>query len=339
MVNNKNIDYESNIAEQNLNFLLKGNKQILYCILITTYVVIFVLAIKNLMSGLFVLGISLLFFVLLASIDTYAVFRNNKRPIHINIVVFCLFTALFLTIYYLGASTIYWMFPVSMVLIYLMPRNTALLVNTIALIVVSFYAFYHMEFAYAARASFSLTLTILFAFLIARHIAQLHMDLLNESIRDPLTEAFNRRQLNAHVENSLAQYKRSGLHSMLLMFDIDHFKVVNDTHGHDMGDHVIKTLAQLIEHNSREVDLLFRIGGEEFILLMHDVSFEQAKQHAEKIRSMVEQETIIPEHPITVSIGMSKPAKNYSSNCWLRHTDVALYQAKNNGRNQVCYIE
>ncbi|OUR77644.1 hypothetical protein A9Q75_14925 [Colwellia psychrerythraea] len=163
----------------------------------------------------------------------------------------------------------------------------------------------------------------------------LHQSLSDESVRDPMTGALNRRQLSTHLDASLANKKRNHVNSAILMFDIDHFKQINDNFGHDVGDKVIKELVAIIDVHSREVDMLFRVGGEEFILLMNDIKISDAHNFAEKLRRFIEASRIVENHPITVSIGICESFHSFSSETWMKNADTTLYEAKTSGRNQV----
>jgi len=312
-----------------------GSKKALFFILSITYILFSFLAIKNYYLGEKILASSLLSFVILASINTRALYTNSSFPINMNIVISTLMLSLFLSIYYLGATTIFWAYPISLALIYILPHKQALIFNLIIFTFISLFSFLNMEIPAALRVSLSLFLTILITSLIAKHIHKLHQDLIHESIRDPMTGALNRRQLSTHLETSLAYKKRNNINSAILMFDIDHFKRINDNFGHDIGDKVIIKLVKLINEHSREVDLLFRIGGEEFILLMNDIDINFAQDIAEKLRMIIRVEPIIENHPVTVSIGICAPLNHFSIDIWVKNADNALYVAKNQGRNQV----
>jgi len=156
---------------------------------------------------------------------------------------------------------------------------------------------------------------------------------------DGLTKLFNR----AHWENCLqAEYKRwarSQHSSSLVMLDIDHFKNVNDTYGHMVGDEVIRQLAGLIREQCRETDISGRYGGEEFALILSDTNLKNAYIFAERLRKRVEQSVIKYndiELSYTISLGIAEVEpciKTYEA--WIECADAALYHSKENGRNRV----
>ena len=170
--------------------------------------------------------------------------------------------------------------------------------------------------------------------------ARTYMDMLREqSLRDQLTGLYNRRFLDETIDKIAAQIKRRGTTLGILMVDIDYFKEVNDTYGHDMGDKVLKEIAKVLVKSVREADLVIRFGGEEFLVLLMDVQSGESVEIAEKIRKAVESHTIESFGVVlrkTVSVGVSEFPVD-SDKIWqcIKYADVALYKAKEMGRNRV----
>lgn len=166
------------------------------------------------------------------------------------------------------------------------------------------------------------------------------METLKESsLRDPMTGLNNRRFLEEYVETLIANVQRRNTQVAVMMLDLDYFKMVNDTYGHDAGDAVIKALAKLLRQTVRASDLVIRFGGEEFLVILVDTPPENADMVAEKIRSSVEQLEVQAGHVVlkkTISIGVAD-FPNDSDTFWqaVKFADVALYRAKEQGRNQV----
>jgi len=150
--------------------------------------------------------------------------------------------------------------------------------------------------------------------------------------RDPLTGVLNRAGMNDILARNANQHQLLTLSLMFL--DIDHFKQVNDRYGHNMGDEVLVFFARLLEQNIRELDILARWGGEEFILVCPNTDIVSAATLAEKLRSAVEKASGPSGISITVSIGVSEMRKE-SQEEFIGRADRALYQAKNSGRNKV----
>jgi diguanylate cyclase (GGDEF)-like protein len=152
------------------------------------------------------------------------------------------------------------------------------------------------------------------------------------TLTDPLTGLSNRRGL----EVTLEQWRAAGQSFAIVAIDIDHFKRVNDTHGHAVGDTVLQQLAQLMRETSRENDLLCRNGGEEFLILLPGLDTAAGAQVAERLRVRVEGFDMPPVGRITISLGVSEwPASHPDQRQALDLADLALYRAKQQGRNQV----
>ena len=128
---------------------------------------------------------------------------------------------------------------------------------------------------------------------------------------------------------------RTGERASLLVFDIDRFKDVNDAFGHVEGDRVLKGLVELAGKRFRKLDALFRIGGEEFALLLSGTGFADALDAAEEFRVLVQDAGFLPEYDVSISIGVVELAFEQSVMDWLEEADSALYRAKRNGRNRV----
>jgi diguanylate cyclase (GGDEF)-like protein len=159
------------------------------------------------------------------------------------------------------------------------------------------------------------------------------------ALRDPMTGLYNRRFLEEYVSALVAGSQRRKSSFSVLMLDLDFFKQVNDTHGHEAGDKVIKTLADILQRNVRTSDMAVRYGGEEFLLVLMDTGAEQGLKVAEKIRGEVEATKIpLPGGMLqkTISIGVAE-YPNDSDTFWqvVKFADVALYKAKSDGRNRV----
>ena len=164
---------------------------------------------------------------------------------------------------------------------------------------------------------------------------------LSMALTDSLTGVFNRRYVNAHLPRLLERALDSHKPVSVLMFDIDHFKVVNDTHGHDVGDIVLKEVANRASRNLRTFDLVARLGGEEFVVILPDTDGDAAMIVAERLRSRIS-DSMFPvpntsdELRVTVSIGVSVGGQlGDTADTLIKRADEALYQAKRQGRNCV----
>ena len=152
---------------------------------------------------------------------------------------------------------------------------------------------------------------------------------------DPLTGIANRREFTRIVTNEMDRVRRYGKPLSLVMYDIDFFKHVNDTFGHDVGDYVLQALTDLVKENIRTVDTVARWGGEEFMVLMPQSDQAAARISAEKLRQKIVQYRFDKVDKITVSFGVTEFVLQDDFNVLLKRADDALYQAKELGRNRV----
>jgi diguanylate cyclase (GGDEF)-like protein len=168
---------------------------------------------------------------------------------------------------------------------------------------------------------------------------QLRERLRSQSIRDPLTGLFNRRYLEETLARELSRANRTGQSLGLIMFDVDHFKRLNDTFGHDAGDTVLRELGRFVERNFRTSDVACRFGGEEFVILVPDTELEQLERRAQRLREAIKQVAFshqgIPLGTVTISLGAGiSPDHGDSPDSLLGAADAALYRAKNAGRDR-----
>ena len=161
------------------------------------------------------------------------------------------------------------------------------------------------------------------------------------AIHDSLTNIYNRRHLDHSLNNEINRSNRSGQPFSIAVIDIDYFKTINDTYGHQVGDNILKDIAELIKYNSRNIDILGRLGGDEFLIILPHTPLKNALIFAEKIRKLVEKYGLLrqkkyPECHISLSIGVAEfQATLDNADRLFRRADKALYQSKQEGRNGV----
>lgn len=159
--------------------------------------------------------------------------------------------------------------------------------------------------------------------------------LINKSTTDALTQIANRMQFNLMYEHALHIEQREKTPLSLIFFDIDHFKSVNDTHGHLVGDNVLRHIANLVKNSLRKSDIIARWGGEEFIILLPNTSISSALHLAENLREKIENEPFEVVGHLTCSFGVTQLQSQESGSKLLQRIDELLYKAKENGRNRV----
>jgi diguanylate cyclase (GGDEF)-like protein len=175
------------------------------------------------------------------------------------------------------------------------------------------------------------------------------LTLLNESLSlqatiDPLTNLYNRRELYHRLSVEWARYQRHARPLSLILLDIDHFKEVNDTYGHECGDVVLRTLGLLMRSNVRMQDMVFRYGGEEFVVVLPETPLLAAFQVAENLRARVAAHrffcgaNVVPIH-ISLGVAGVKEQGLASEEALIKQADQSMYRAKQSGRNRTVVLD
>jgi len=160
----------------------------------------------------------------------------------------------------------------------------------------------------------------------------------NETVIDPLTRCYNRRAMDEFFDQAIANSRRYGSDLSVVMFDLDHFKKVNDTYGHQAGDSVLRAVSQTILSTIRKCDYLVRYGGEEFVLIMPATKLIRAVDVADRLRRIIENLAIQCDGTrirVTASFGVAELKKDHDKSHLFREIDKRLYDAKAKGRNRI----
>ncbi|MGB5965524.1 MAG: GGDEF domain-containing protein [Sulfurimonadaceae bacterium] len=155
------------------------------------------------------------------------------------------------------------------------------------------------------------------------------------TMQDELTKCANRRYFNQKMKAQIDLYERYGQEFSMIMFDIDNFKAVNDTYGHSQGDHVLSKMAHDVHGQLRVSDVLCRIGGEEFAIILPETNLESALFVAEKIRKRIENQVYIDNEKVTISLGAESYKSEFDFNSFYSTVDAFLYESKSSGKNCV----
>lgn len=236
-------------------------------------------------------------------------------------------------------SGVLWVYPVLVANFLLTTRVAALVISATAISAIALSDAALPDVTLKLGFVVSASVVSLFSFVFAARAAAQHARLETLAMRDPLTGAHNRRGLDDELRAAMAQSIHGGQPLGLLVFDLDHFKQVNDTYGHLAGDDVLRRLADLVRANTRMADRFFRIGGEEFSLVLPGVTAASLHDIGEKLRMAVEREIRCGERPITISVGAAPFRADESAAQWLARADAAMYEAKRQGRNRTVLDE
>ena len=259
--------------------------------------------------------------------------RNAPIPFWVMVILFIV--SICGSIALQGVNSIFWAYPTIFICYFLLQRRLALLLSVALLLATTTVVAWTLQPAVALRVFATLGLTLVMINVVLNVIGELQRALVEQTITDPLTGAFNRR----HLDTQLAQLATPGQaprsQNALLALDIDHFKQINDRLGHSAGDEVLKRLVSTINARKRRGDMLFRTGGEEFVLLLPGSSAADSLRVADEIRQRVERGELLPGQHVTVSIGVAVQEPDRTAQEWLHAADGALYEAKRSGRNRV----
>lgn len=242
------------------------------------------------------------------------------------------------SIHLVGLPAMFWLFPVLLGNYAVASRRvaTVLSVSVVASLALSAAPMVdaegHMAFVIAA------VLVVVFAVVTVVHVDTLHGQLSDLAHLDALTGAGNRRAFQGVVHELLAT-DDGDAPCALAILDVDHFKNINDEHGHAAGDRVLTELAGLVRRLKRPQDGFFRIGGEEFVLLMPRTDVDEAKGELELIAAAVRQKIRVRGRAVTVSIGLGMREHDRELVPWLARADEALYAAKRRGRDRLVVAE
>lgn len=233
----------------------------------------------------------------------------------------------------LGPPGQYWMYPALVGNFLLLGRNQALLLTASALIFLTVQGKAYDSRLQLVMFLVSASVTSMIAFVFASRTETQRQQLEALATLDPLTGTGNRRAMVRELQLAVESFKREGSVFGLAMLDLDHFKQVNDKHGHERGDGVLVDFAELIRKNTRKVDRCFRFGGEEFVLLMPGTDAEGLRVIDSHLREYIADKLRCCGEQVTVSIGAAALRKDEDWQSWLARADAALYCAKHEGRN------
>ncbi|MBZ4643402.1 MAG: hypothetical protein JG767_1011 [Deferribacteraceae bacterium] len=162
--------------------------------------------------------------------------------------------------------------------------------------------------------------------------------LMELAVKDHLTKIYNRRYITERLEADIELCKRANRTFSLIMFDIDHFKNINDTYGHNVGDNVLIKLTDIVKRRIRKIDIFARWGGEEFLIMLPESRLENARLLAENLRKLIEETDILRDRTVTCSFGVTEYYEGDTVDFIVKRADDCLYKAKFLGRNTVVSI-
>jgi diguanylate cyclase len=240
----------------------------------------------------------------------------------------------------LGVNGLFWIYPLILFNFFMVSPGKALIATTLVLTTMVGYGQLHpgrvfdsnyQMVSFLVTSMMASTLTYIFAYRTRSQRDQLQQ----LAIQDPLTGARNRRAMNEELRIAASIRRRHGNSYGVLVMDLDHFKRINDSFGHQAGDQVLVDFVELIKRSSREEDRLFRFGGEEFLLLLPNTAKAGLQAAAQHLQQQLAEHLMSPGGTVTMSVGGATLRNSEHWESMLKRADQRLYRAKNAGRNCV----
>ena len=297
-------------------------------------------AVYRLLEGNYLIGIADVA-VVLSTVGAVVFSWLTGNTVKAGIYLCCVFTVLATLIAIkLGVNGLFWIYPLIVFNFFMVSPGQASIAILLSLTTLlghalwepgSVFESYYQMGSFLVTSLMACTLTLIFSQ--RSHTQRDQLQVL--AIQDALTGARNRRAMDSDLKIAASRKRRHGKAQALLIMDLDHFKQINDRFGHHAGDQVLIDFVKLIRRWSRQEDLLYRFGGEEFLLLLQDTDFQGLQSVAEQLQQRVRHGLQGPGGPVTVSMGgaVLRPQESWSN--WLQRADLCLYQAKSTGRDKI----
>jgi len=271
-------------------------------------------------------------------LGTYVYRTRRVRAASVAIAILCVGGVLS-TVYIVGPHQVYWVYPALMAVFYLIRPLEAFGCAVLTIIGLMPAILPGTDTHATTTIVITIIVTSTFAFAFSLITSRQREQLLQLATKDPLTGVGNRRGLDARLSEVVNRSRRMNERASLLLLDLDHFKAVNDVHGHAVGDQILKRLTEIINLRIRVTDSLYRIGGEEFVIVLDGQDLHRAAHLAEQLRILVDANEIIGDQSLTISLGVAELRDGESPNDWLHRADEALYRAKGAGRNAIALAD
>lgn len=190
--------------------------------------------------------------------------------------------------------------------------------------------------------SLATLLAILIAYFVIRHVTKQATLLEHQALHDELTGLANRLLFQDRLKSSILRGQRQGMSFSTLLIDLDHFKAVNDSLGHNVGDLLLQEVARRLNKNVRKIDTVARLGGDEFVIILESLADDQIIQFADKLVEIISEPFLLAGHEIKVGISMgiaSYPSDGQDCPTLVNRADIAMYEAKRNNLSYLCYTD
>lgn len=233
-----------------------------------------------------------------------------------------------------NSAQLYWLFPGVIAIFFLLRPSVALLFcAAITACILPFLM--KMDSAHTLSFYTAMVPTVFFVYFCAKELRLQHANLSTLATEDFLTKAGNRRAFQQDSDTSIANFQRHKVPCSLILLDMDRFKQLNDNFGHAIGDDVLKFTARTIGKRLRRTDRLYRLGGEEFAILLNHGGIKEALLAAQDLKNFITKNTLDRLPAFTISFGVAQLKHGETLDTWMVRADKALYSSKDNGRDQI----
>ncbi|ROU00880.1 GGDEF domain-containing protein [Marinobacter sp. R17] len=237
-----------------------------------------------------------------------------------------------------GHNGLFWGYPAIAAMFFLLSLREALILNGLFIIILAGVSFERFPTPEFWRITSSLSLTAVFVAVFAWLVGRMQSELTDLATTDPLTGCLNRSQMADELNSQIQLRERYERVASLILVDLDHFKTINDRWGHATGDTVLQEAATRLRRRLRDTDMLFRIGGEEFMMVLPETRQKAAEELARQLLDTLSVAPFSKDIQVTASAGVTELIKGETWSTWLNRADQALYTAKEAGRNRVMIL-
>ncbi|MBX2879458.1 MAG: GGDEF domain-containing protein [Granulosicoccus sp.] len=282
------------------------------------------------------LGAASLSLIIVLAYNAWSTHRQIYKPILLTLVLAPLSILLLsLAITAQGMFGVLWAYPTLLSFYIMLPERNAWVANALLVLIVGPVSLTVLDTAICARVMLTLLTVSVVTAAFVRIVSAQQKRMVKLVGTDPLTGVLNRTSLFRVLEDARLQAATTGIPVTLLALDLDNFKSINDTYGHHAGDEVLSALGSLLQKNSRITDTVFRMGGEEFLILLKGSNRANSLQVAEKIRQNIQAYPFVDKISVTASLGIAQLRSSESLVDWCKRADDKLYAAKRAGRNRI----
>ncbi|GAA5214640.1 GGDEF domain-containing protein [Corallincola platygyrae] len=282
-----------------------------------------------------IVGVVLIIAALPLALSVFRLAQGKDNSLYSKTFIIVVCMALLGVCYQLGIRGLIYTFGAASMLFFIFGFRAGLVLSVVYTILSIALSLNAAPSVLVFKFSIGIGLSLLFTAFFAYEVETNQKALERQANRDPLTGVFNRRMMSKALAQAIDYGKRYRRHCSLICIDLDHFKEINDTHGHTVGDEVLKQAANCISRTIRGTDSLYRFGGEEFAVLLPETEQMDAMAVAEKLRESLVDHSFDCNINLTASFGVAEMVIEESADSWLKRADDRLYEAKTSGRNRV----